>query len=154
MASSTANEGDLTKAPRPYRLVTQETCTDWHGALLNAEYKQHLIVGCVIRVIVEEIKEDGRGGWEAIYLELVEVRDNGELVGTVEPTNRSSQIDYGNGLQTGDMVVATRDNINEIPLQGWQPEEYLEAVKHLKPEEVGYGVTGLRGLPDAGSKGV
>lgn len=102
------------------------------------------MVGCQVRVVVQVFKDDKLAAAEAIYLEIVEVMENGNLAGTVEPTYRLADVDPGNDVKTGDRVVFNRDQINEIPLAGWQPDEYLEAVKHLQPGQTGYVMTGIR----------
>lgn len=102
-------------------------------------------MNCIIRIVVKEVTKNGRrAGVEAIYLRLVEINGDGTLVGVVEDTYRFTDTSCGNDLKTGDRVTVTRDQINEIPLEGWQPDEYLEAVKHLEPAKVGYGITGVR----------
>jgi hypothetical protein len=143
MASTSIDASASPKAARSYTLVVHDICTNWHGAILPAEYKQYLQSNCIIRVVVQEWVDGKTGGQEAIYLKLDQVKDNGDLVGRIEATYR---LDDANYPETGDQVIATRDHINEIPLEGWQPEEYLEAVKHLKPAPVGYAMTGLRGF--------
>ena len=70
----------------------------------------------------------------------------------VDDPYRDDSEEKPHGVRQGDIVWARKEHINEIPLEHWQPDEYLEAVKHLKPEKKRYRFTGLRGVSDEGDE--
>lgn len=147
----TAVRSAVSQAVR-YRLVPQKTFTEWNGRLLPAEYKQYLQQGCTIRVVVQTLEPpfaQNKPHSEALYICLEQVRESGDLVGKVEDPYRDESEEKSNGLRQGDIVWAREEHINEIPLEGWQPDEYLQAVKHLQPESRRYRFTGLRGVNEA-----
>lgn len=137
--------------PIRYRLVPQHTFTDWYGRLLPQEYKQHLREGCTIRVVVSSIQPPfarQKAHSDALYIRLTGVTPSRDLLGKVDDPYKDPEEEKPHGLRLGSTLWAREEHINEIPLEGWQPEEYLQAVKHLRPLNKQYRFTGIRNLND------
>lgn len=88
----------------------------------------------MIRDVVQalEPRAAGRQAYaEFVYLRLSSITHSRDLLCRVDDPSKNNEVEEAHGLRTGDIVWAREAHINEIPLGGWQPDDYMAAVKHL-----------------------
>lgn len=125
--------------PRILTPVVTNEATDWDGCILSRQMAQFLTVGCIVRVVVVNVKASA----EAIYFDITKVKD-GTFWGNAHGAYRFQDTV---GLPDGEQMTFRKEHINEIPLS-WQPKRFQKAVMHLtaRTKDRGHFITGLRGL--------
>ena len=112
--------------------------TDWQGRILPREYLRHLVLGCMVRCMIE-----GRcGSIQCLYFEITKIKD-GTFWGKVVDIYRTMDCV---GIEHGEEMSFRKEHTSEIPQERWwQPKAYRKRVAHLKPKDEGYAATGVRG---------
>lgn len=122
----------------PRELDTKESrqVTDWSGRLLNKRVLDLLVPGCIVRIVVTNLKQ---GGGEALYVRITKIKD-GSLWGVIQDTYR--MFDYV-GLPTGKEFTFRFSAISEVPLN-WQPKRIRNKMEiFLDKRNRGRAITGM-----------
>jgi hypothetical protein len=123
--------------PRTLEARRMGDVTDWSGQCLRKRVLDYLGVGCIVRVIVDNVET---GGCECLYFAITRVKD-GTFWGTCQETYRMGSNSVG--LASGEQFSFRKEHISEVPVS-WQPKQFQRLLAPSDFLPLGYGITGYR----------